>query len=365
MLICHGVRRMSRRRNGAVLQRDSRSHRKPPTHSPYSPAMSTGMLSRGEAGGLSSRSANVCACHRGGLRAWLPLCMFVPLQRFGGSILPMPLMVLMRLILPAASLAVECVYTKKSWRTAVSKGPGTAVGARFSNSVLKPRRLGMESSPENVLAHLGHRVSTTEFLGEVASDPRYADWRVVSVTWVKALASHMSHEFVQFIAEDTATGTRARLIADRQETGDWISITPEPMAPFEMRSTFEGLSSRPWTKATPYKDRHSLPLPLVSLVFESDHGCLDTRPRLHSVADLVAGISAGCKDYNPLKEHCWWFSEAIIDAIRENFANARLEEWAWARYRYSFVVCNKWIRRRILEQAARAFETQCLQDLAY
>jgi hypothetical protein len=291
--------------------------------------------------------------------------MFVPLQRFGGSILPMPLMVLMRLILPATSLKLECAYTEKSWRKAESKGRGSGVGALFSSSVLKPRRLERESSMENAFAHLGYRVSTTEFLTEVASEKRYAGWRVVSVTWVKALASHMSHEFIQFIAEDTATGTRARLIADRQETGDWVSITPNPMAPVEMSSTFEGLGSRPWAKSTPYKDRHTLPLPLVSLVFERGEGCVDTRPRLHAVAELIAGISLQCEEYNPLKEHCWWFSEAVIDAIRENFAHARLEEWAWARYRYSFVICNKWIRRQILENAARMFESQCLENFAY
>ncbi|ETN41941.1 uncharacterized protein HMPREF1541_03880 [Cyphellophora europaea CBS 101466] len=175
----------------------------------------------------------------------------------------------------------------------------------------------------------------------------------------------MSHEFVQFVAEDTVTGERRRLIADRQETGDWVSITPNPNDPIEMSTTFAGLGSGSWSKSTPYKDRHTLPLPLVSLVFQHSNSETDPRPTLRSIAELIADVSSRCQEYNPLREHCWWFSEAVIEGAQERYETGVLKEWDWAKYRYSFVVCNKWIRRKVLEKAARLFEEQCLEEFAY
>lgn len=187
----------------------------------------------------------------------------------------------------------------------------------------------------NVFSHLGYRVSASEFLGEVSAAAEYDSWRIVSVTWVKALASHMSHEFIQFVAEDTDSGRRTRLIADRQETGDWVSITPDPNDPIDMSPTFNGLGSGLWSKSTPYKDRHTLPLPLVSLMFDTPCSGTDPRPTLRSMAELVVDISERCTEYNPLREHCWWFSEAVLEGARTRFSSARLEEWPWHRYRYS------------------------------
>jgi hypothetical protein len=195
--------------------------------------------------------------------------------------------------------------------------------------------LKKESAIENAFAHLGYRVSASEFLNEVTTVAKYNSWRVVSVTWVKALASHMSHEFIQFIAEDTETGERTRLIADRQETGDWVSITPNPSDPMEMSTTFKGLGSGLWSKSTPYKDRHTLPLPLVSVNFDGPSSELDSRPTLKSMAELVVEISSRCNEYNPLREHCWWFSEAVINEIRTRYPSSSLEEWDWHQYRYS------------------------------
>lgn len=276
-----------------------------------------------------------CACQRPGLGSILSLCQWLPTQKFGSSRLPAPLIVLLRFLLPAASLRLQCGNLPVQPNTASPVERAAAAGARFSSAYLRPRRLRRESSSDNIFAHLGYRVSATDFLREVTDDAKYDSWRIVSVTWVKALASHMSHEFIQFIAEDTATGERTRLIADRQETGDWVSITPNPNDPSEMSSTFTGLGSGLWSKSTPYRDRHTLPLPLVSISFGEPTLQGDSRPALRSIAELLVDITARCSEYNPLREHCWWFSEAVIEELRMQFPWAKLEEWQWHRYRYS------------------------------
>lgn len=209
---------------------------------------------------------------------------------------------------------------------------------------------GVVGKGKGILKHLGRRVSTGEFVDIVKAEG-VAGWRVVSVTWVKALASHMSHEFVQFVVEGGG-GRRVRVFADRQETGDWVSVTPEVSGDEEE----EGGEVQ-----TPYQDRHMMPLPLVSVVFEADGRV----PKLGEMAELLMGVSARCREYNPLREHCWWFSEAVLEGVRERWGGGRLEEWEWARYRYSFVICNQYIRRDVLERAARGFERRCLQALEY
>ena len=184
-----------------------------------------------------------------------------------------------------------------------------------------------------------------------ASQDKYGSYRVVSVSWVKALASHMSHEFIQIVTEDTVTGRRLRLITDRQETGDWV-ITTELGIEVASRSA--------WPDLSPYKDRHNLPLPLVSLSLVESA----TRPSLLDMAKLIAKISKAAPTYNPIREHCWWYCEAVFEAVRSRY-DADLCEWPWAKYRYSFVLCNSWVRRRTLAAHANAFEKMCMEETVY
>ncbi|KPI38546.1 uncharacterized protein AB675_4167 [Cyphellophora attinorum] len=221
------------------------------------------------------------------------------------------------------------------------------------------------SDESKAFAHLDWRVPIAAFQHEVSREngPDYSRWKVTSVTWVKALASHMSHEFVQFVVHNVETGERCRMIADRQETGDWIRIMSNPNGPIEMSDMFTGLASgTPASQGqrTPYTDRHMLPLPLVSVVFKS----LLEAPNLRRMAHLLSEVSSRRKEYNPLREHCWWFSENVIFEA-STVPTAQLKEWPWSRWRYSFVIVNKYIRRHRLEVAARQFEEHCLREFEY
>ncbi|RMZ85669.1 hypothetical protein DV737_g676, partial [Chaetothyriales sp. CBS 132003] len=231
---------------------------------------------------------------------------------------------------------------------------GLTASERFSEHVLKPRRLAREQRTPNPFSHLNRKVSTSAFFEEVTASPdTYGAYQVTSVSWVKALASHMSHEFVQFVIENKTTGHRMRLITDRQETGDWV-ITTES-------GGVEAAAKFSWSALSPYKDRHNLPLPLVSLRLND----ANARPSLVEMAKLIVEISQTAPVYNPLREHCWWFSEALFEAVWKRYNVRDIQEWPWAKYRYSFVLCNSWVKRTTLAAEAEEFEKRCMNEMVY
>ncbi|RMZ77633.1 hypothetical protein DV738_g4324, partial [Chaetothyriales sp. CBS 135597] len=279
--------------------------------------------------------------------------MLIPRQTFGNSWFSAPGVVLLRLFFQASSFQFDCQHSKHS----ATRGRRTAgeltASERFSQHVLKPRRLAREQRTPSLFSHLKRKVSTSAFFEEVMASPhKYGAYQVTSVSWVKALASHMSHEFIQFVIESKDTGHRMRLITDRQETGDWV-ITTE--------SGIETADKFSWSTLSPYKDRHNLPLPLVSLRLND----AKERPSLAEMAGLILDISKMAPVYNPLREHCWWYSEAIFEAVRKRYSVRDIQEWPWAKYRYSFVLCNRWVKRKTLAAEAEAFEKMCMSEMIY
>lgn len=279
-------------------------------------------------GGVSS--SRRCACHGHPFT----LCRLIPTQTFGNSTFPAPIIALLRTIFHAASLDVECQHSGRKQRLVTRARERLSAGARFAQSVLKPRRLFREQSTR-LATTVPTRLSTTDFLREVETS-RLAKYRVISVTWVKALASHMSHEFIQFVAEDTISSRRIRFITDRQETGDWVTFCTEGEEPL-------------------YSDRHRVPLPLLSVNFSNGSTALSLT--LLEMAILLAETS-GKGTYNPIREHCWWYAETVFDAIRTQRVT-ELKEWPWSKYRYSFVLFNEWVKRKTLEAHACEFEQMC------
>jgi hypothetical protein len=295
-----------------------------------------------------------CPCHGNRLLRLMPVCKVLPMQSFASGYFMAPTVIMLRTLLPAWPYTLDCVHARprrvkrRSTNEVVVHEQDTTLND--STKIIKgaqpiPPKVG------NLLKHLPERLSTAEFL-KVSSSDRYSHCRVLSMTWVKALASHMSHEFVQFVVEDSRTGHRQRLLSDRQETSDWI-IVPDP----RMSTS----SKIPWQQMTPYKRRHALPLPLVSLTFDN----ADTRPTLQQIAQLFASVTESCPQYSAAREMCWWYCEVAIERAEETFPDTTVKEWKWAKWRYSFILCNNWIRRRSLEKDAEEFETSCAREMLY
>ena len=230
------------------------------------------------------------------------------------------------------------------------------------------------------------------------------------MTWVKALASPLSHEYIQFILLDPLNGSRCRLITDRQEDGDWVHIVGGPgwdasaiySSPFPPQPPPPPPTSFPHLNhhqpaANDVKDgnenasydafgHHTLPLPLLSLTFAPKAGRPTT---LLDFAAIPAQVTAREPRYRLIREHCWWYAEAVFDAarmlgrqhqnspfrsptpatpttIRES--SPHLKEWDYAGYRYSFVVrLHTWkpLRRELLVKCARDFRARYMDDFTF
>jgi hypothetical protein len=67
-----------------------------------------------------------------------------------------------------------------------------------------------------------------------------------------------------------------------------------------------------------------------------------------------------------MREHCWWYSEAVFEAMlrfHESLDNVEssgvqpvVKHWPWAAYRYSYIVVGKRLcKRDVLMHAAKEF----------
>lgn len=278
----------------------------------------------------------------------LPLCRMVPRQVFGDSYFTAPVLVLLRLVVPAQSLQLQCKHVKvvKSLQSAISFVPDSK-----TCSPAPTHERPQCDQQTNKFSYLGTRYSTVDFCHHIRASSEAKHHQIVAITWVKALRSNMSHEFIQFVVQDLKTDQRYRLISDRHENGDWVFAT-------KAEQTVDKLS---WLKSNPYKGRHNAPLPLISLTFD-DPG---TRPSLQQMVTLLAEITTRNPDYSPVREMCWWYAEKVIESARSKWPQARLKEWAGAKYRYTFVIFNDWIRRKKLASHADEFESFCLRDMMY
>lgn len=285
--------------------------------------------------------ARACGCQKNGAPL-IHLCMLVPRHRFGASLFNTPLLLVLRFFYQACSFDLS---KSRAGSRHIHPGkyqcqPDDVPLARKVAS--KTYELQKRPNVPNVFAQ-SEVFSTTDWSDKLsASLSIYQNHEVVSITWVKALASPLSHEFIQFVIEDMKNGARNRVIVDRYEDGDWVIV---------------GWN---WaSKKIPF-DRHSLPLPLVSLTYED----AQSRPSVSSVANMLADVTARRPSYNIMKEMCWWYAEAVFETAHTKFGGT-LKEWKWARFRYSFIVRTSVFPRETLASEAEQFEKQNVEEMMY
>ncbi|KAJ9604983.1 hypothetical protein H2200_010372 [Cladophialophora chaetospira] len=187
------------------------------------------------------------------------------------------------------------------------------------------------------------RFSTQRWLAEILQDPeKFKNLRVSSITWIKALASPFSHEFTQFIVEDSMSGYRTRIAAGREENGDWVLVGWD------------------WASGETPSDHYKLPLPLLSVTFDDPA----RKPTLQALAHVLAATTEMHPAYKFRREMCWWYPETVLGITHEQF-RGKVKEWEWSRYRYSFIVKTDFIRRKILTKHAEAFKRQLAEEMSY
>lgn len=177
----------------------------------------------------------------------------------------------------------------------------------------------------------------------------YTNCHVKRITHIKNLYSNVAHEYLAVIIEDSATATRARIIAERQTNQDQVIIGRW------------GDSAKP----KPGRKDDDLPLPLYTETFPNSYPVSDLAGLLLHVSNLVP-------KYDTFTANCYWFCLNIyLDAQtsragRETaFAHADVRgqliapEWMSARYKASsicFVLHGFSILIQISKQPAEGFE---------
>jgi len=175
----------------------------------------------------------------------------------------------------------------------------------------------------------------------------YECCEVVSITTAKALRSSVFHEFVQFIVEDTNTGTRTRVFTDRTD-----SRTPPDRV----------IVGRDWASSKNPSNQDDMPMPLMSMTFPEHK-----RPGIIELAKLLACTTLQEPEYGLISTNCWWYAKLVFETAKAHFGNDGVhKEWPFARYANSVTVCAGFItERERMEMEARAFKHQNVEKYDY
>jgi hypothetical protein len=178
-----------------------------------------------------------------------------------------------------------------------------------------------------------------------SSDREYEHCQVVSLTWVKAMHSEVSHEFIQFIVEDTRNGNRTRVFSDRTNH-------PEPD---------RVIVGRDWGSAFNPSGQTDLPLPLRSLIFTR------TKFPVILLAKYLSMITEAQPAYHIYSTMCFWYAETVFTFTKMTVPNEQ-KEWPFARFSskllcWEFIWSNKHLVATI--ENAQQFKQQNIEGMSY
>jgi hypothetical protein len=270
----------------------------------------------------------------------------VPRNRYGNSIFSTPVLLFFRLFFQATGIQRTLKVARKS--RAVNLG----AGALWFLPIIKSSRETRTQEPCVDDIDLSDKFRPHSWLSALKKDilPISSTARVHSISWIKSLSAPLSHEYIQFVALCPRSERTFRIIAERDANGDSV---------FVLASKANTPNSN-IKQVREHDEQHDLPLPLISLCWS--HLPLDSWPTVLELARVLHNVGHRRPKYNIMREHCWWFAEAVIDEMLAH-RDVLVKEWPWASYRYSYIVLGKKILRRdVLLQAAREFREAMDKD---
>lgn len=257
---------------------------------------------------------------------------YLPFDNFGSSRYSVPMLLVFRLFYQAAPYTASRALPQSQLNT-------LQLLAYARNVEAQPPKQQI-SATKYLSTHA--QVNVNAFKEDVNANAELASgYRVITLTWVKALASPLSHEFVQIVVEHVKTGQRYRLVTDRTDVGDTVVVGWD------------------WSSQEYASHHHVLPLPLLSLSFKDRTG-----PSLGELSALLSSVS-NVQRYNLLREMCWWYAESIFTQMARKNTDAVVKQWPYASLRYSFVVQNEWINRGRLVKEAEKFRALIRNGMSY
>jgi hypothetical protein len=276
--------------------------------------------------------------------------MLVPRSRFGSSLYNVPLLLALRFFYHASPFEAA---TQPVGHPRIERDISRFTPQEVSLSFTPPASDAYHQSPTLSQPPLPQpsshpskphtKLSTHDWLALLSTTPATpTSQRLISLTWTKALASPLSHEFIQFIIEDPLTNHRSRHLTHRHvDGGDTVLLNHSPSSPSSPSS------------------HHRLPLPLLSLTFPATRA-----PSTAAFAALLVSITARKPAYSLLREMCWWHAEAVFEGAHAKWGG-RVREWEFAHLRYSFVVRTDFIRREKLVSCAERWRERCAREMVY
>lgn len=257
---------------------------------------------------------------------------YLPFDNFSSSIYSVPVLLFLRLFYQATPYDTKILKQVSGSSTKVMTA---------THEVMKLGRFTSDLMAEDIL-DVYAKTDVTEFLENMSKYPGIStSYQVRTMTWVKALASPLSHEYLQVLVEHLDTGKRKRIIVERSDWGDTLTVG--------------------WNWSSPgyASHHHVLPLPLLTASFTAGHG-----PNLDQFCRTLSETSK-IRPYKLLREMCWWYAEKVFITTAQSYSHAVVKQWPYAHLRYSFVVRTEWIRRPQLVAAAEAFRISNRCEMLY
>jgi hypothetical protein len=298
----------------------------------------------------------------------------LPRSRFGSSIFTTPLLLFFRLFYQATRFDNDYVLSPLSASHATIRGLYLKVSPALSRSKSGGPAESLVNFETDGVSDMTSKTSTDIWHSLLQSEdyPIQPNSTLQSMTWVKSLSAPLSHEYLQFVIVCSESGKRYRLVTERDTDGDWAYFiaSSEDYEPSQLSGKI--------TQLRQYDYQHDLPLPLLSVSWSRlPHW---QRPTAAQLAIVLEQTSKQNPRYNVMREHCWWYAEAVFERIfgsssnklpsvgqresaRTEYGQPCLQHWPAGAYRYSYIVLGKRVlRREFLIEQAKVFRKEMDQD---
>ncbi|KAI1808475.1 hypothetical protein F4811DRAFT_548863 [Daldinia bambusicola] len=169
---------------------------------------------------------------------------------------------------------------------------------------------------KDLFSNREHELRTSSWYSRISKDaPSYENCVVKSVTHVKSVACSLAHESLHIAIENTATGARTRIVAERNISGDWVVLG-------RWGSTYHPLGERGSAGNTKSSGGRSVGssivfrsvLPLRSLKFTTDNF------KVIQLAEILKQTTVTGGPWSPVEKNCYWFASTVYKSIKQKLS---------------------------------------------
>ncbi|KAI1464731.1 uncharacterized protein F4812DRAFT_466970 [Daldinia caldariorum] len=169
---------------------------------------------------------------------------------------------------------------------------------------------------KDLFSNREHEFETTRWHSRLSKDAScYENCVVKSVIHVKSVASSLAHESLHIAIENTVTGARTRIVAERNVSNDLVVLgrwgsTHHPLGQQDSDGNTKSNGSRSVGSSTIFRPV----LPLRSLKFTTDSFTVVRLAEILKQTTVVGG------PWCPVGSNCYWFAATVYKSIKKQFS---------------------------------------------